>query len=57
VEFYGIGIELGAFEEEVEGVVKPTFVVELVSAFVVVVGAEKPIRLQGLPPGGEVTLR
>jgi hypothetical protein len=57
VEFYGIGVELSAFAEEIEGVIEPPFVVQLVSTFVVVVGAEKPIRLQGLPPGGEVTLR
>jgi hypothetical protein len=57
VEFHGVGVELCAFEEEIESFVESAFVIELVSVFVVVVGAEKPIRHQGRPPCGEVTLR
>ncbi len=44
VEFHGVGIELDAVLEEVERLVEAAFVVELVGVFVVVVGAEKPIR-------------
>jgi hypothetical protein len=50
MELHGVGVELDTFVEEVESLVEAAFVVELVGVFVVLVGAEEPIRHQAGPP-------